>query len=69
MFYMAVFLCYNIFNEITKKSSDYRIIIFCDADFEKLTPEQLSHIENFDELKNRNIIKSILQIRLSLTHF
>ena len=42
----------ELLNEITKKSSDYRIIIFCDADFEKLTPEQLSHIENFDELKN-----------------
>ena len=42
----------ELLNEITKKSQEYRIIIFCDADFEKLNQEQISHIENFDELKN-----------------
>ena len=38
--------------EVNKKSSDYRVVIFCDADFEKLSSEQISHIQSFEELKS-----------------
>ena len=42
----------DLLNEITKKSQDYRVIIFCDADWEKISPEQSAHLENFGELKD-----------------
>lgn len=38
--------------EVSKKSSDYRVLIFCDADYEKLNSEQLLHLEKFGSLKN-----------------
>ena len=41
----------ELLEQISKKSSDYRVVIFCDADFEKLKNPQISHIEKFDELK------------------
>ena len=42
----------EILAQISMKSSDYRVLIFCDADFEKLSQEQISIIGNFEELKD-----------------
>ena len=42
----------EILNDTTKKIQDYRVVIFCDADFEKLKAEQISHLNNFIEYKN-----------------
>ncbi len=42
----------ELLEQISMKSSDYRVIIFCDADFEKLTNSQISHLEKFGELNN-----------------
>ncbi len=42
----------TILNDTSKKIQDYRVVIFCDADYEKLSKEQLSHLNNFGELKN-----------------
>lgn len=37
--------------QISYKSEDYRVVIFCDADIEKISQEQKNYIENFEELK------------------
>ena len=47
----------ELLEQLNVKSEDYRVIIFCDADFEKLSNEQISHIENFEEIKNAIIKK------------
>lgn len=41
----------ELLEQVGMKSSDYRAIIFCDADFEKLTSEQASNIERYGNLK------------------
>ena len=41
----------ELLEQLNVKSEDYRVIIFCDADFEKLTSNQKEHLENFGELK------------------
>ena len=42
----------EILNESTKMSDEYRVIILCDADYEKLNNEQINHLEKFNELKS-----------------
>ena len=42
----------NILNDSSKKIQDYQVVIFCDADYEKLSAEQISHINDFWEIKN-----------------
>ena len=42
----------EILNDTVKKIQDYRVVIFCDADYEKLSEEQVSHLDNFVEFKN-----------------
>ena len=37
--------------DVSKKSSDYRVVIFCDADYEKISSEQIAQLENYGELK------------------
>lgn len=40
----------NFLEQINTKSNDYRVIIFCDADYETLSQKELSNIENYKEL-------------------
>ena len=42
----------NILNDASKKIQNYQVVIFCDADYEKLSIEQISHMNNFGKLKN-----------------
>ena len=42
----------ELLNETSKKSQDYRVFIFCDADYETLNQEQISYLEKYKELKN-----------------
>lgn len=42
----------ELLEQLNVKSEDYRVVIFCDADYEKLTAEQISHIADFGELQN-----------------
>lgn len=46
--------------EVSKKSSDYRVVIFCDADIEKISDEQINHLNMFGELKDVILEKSDL---------
>lgn len=39
-----------LLDEINKKSSDFRVVIFCDADYERLSKEKENHLNNFEEL-------------------
>ena len=41
----------NILNETSKKIQDYQVVIFCDADYEKISANQIAHLNNFGELK------------------
>ena len=41
----------ELLEQISMKSSDHRVLIFCDADFEKLGQNRISDIEKFGELK------------------
>ena len=42
----------ELLEQMSMKSSDYRVLVFCDADFEKLSQDQISVIENFGDLRN-----------------
>lgn len=42
----------NLLESLTMKSNEYRVLIFCDADYEKQSDENISLINKYGELKN-----------------